>query len=141
MKEIRGAFIKQKVPKGAPSEVGTVVEHGKDANIQEEQKKFVIFSEAADSEKFAMTASGFNRLKHYGDQPPELDMILKGYQSEANTRDLNGEGKTKKMRVKRGILEQHFKEIGINPKKTISYYTDSKILQSIVKENTKVLKW
>lgn len=45
------------------------------------------------------------------------------------------------MRVKRGILEQHFKDIGINPKKTISYYTDSKILQTIVRENTKVLKW
>ena len=45
------------------------------------------------------------------------------------------------MRVKRGILEQHFKDIGINPKETISFNTDSKILQSIVSENTQILNW
>ena len=100
MKEIRGAFIKEKQPKLARSEVGTVINHPKRVNILEEQKKYIIFSDAADSEKFAKTASGFNRLKNYGDQPPDLEMIIKGYQTNESKYN-----KSKKMRVKRGILE------------------------------------
>ena len=47
----------------------------------------------------------------------------------------------KKIRTKRGVLEQNLKELGLDGQDTVSYFAKSLPLQKLIKDNRDLLNW
>ena len=84
----------------------------------------------------ALRGGAFQKIKNFGDQPPDLNLL----ESRAKTADNEHPSsqrqadcsKMRKLRVRRGILEQNFADVGLDPAETVSYCSDSQFIIDLI---------
>lgn len=91
--------------------------------INDVKNQYVIFSEADPGEFLPNLSDGFGKGRYF-----QEGAQTGGFSCFTREEPVQRERITKKVRAKRGILEQNFVELGLDPADTVSYYAKSTYL-------------